>query len=161
MNNVELLTAEQVAELDPGIRMTVQWLREHNFDTCDSGDGSKAGTMECALPYPNVTMRAAPDKLLAETRRLRMLLVELGVYVVPMTTDEQPCLSGSYDPADNTAVIMLYGVNDAILQDAIRNGVARRLATQEHMRVFEETRAMRARANAVVLGNGDDDASIG
>lgn len=158
MNNVELLTAEQVAELDPGICWTVQWLREHGFDTCDSGNGSKAGTMECALPYPNVTMRVSPDYLIAETRRLRSLLVETGIDVVPITTDEQPCIQGSYDPSDDVAIVVLFGVNDAILQDAVLNGAARRAASREQLRVYEETRAIRARANAVVLGNGDDDA---
>lgn len=157
MNNVELLTEKQLLELDSGICWTVQWLREHGFDTTDSGDGSKAGTMECALPYPNVTMRVSPDELVVETRRLQTLLVETGIDVVPLSTDDQPCVQGSYDPADDVAIVVLFGVNDAILQDAIVNSAARRRASQEQLRVFNEMRPLRARANAAVLGNGDGD----
>lgn len=41
-------------ELDPGIRDVVRAINEWGWVTCDSGDGSKAGTMECALDHPHV-----------------------------------------------------------------------------------------------------------
>lgn len=41
-------------ELDPGIRDVVRAINEWGWKTTDSGDGSKAGEMECALPYPHV-----------------------------------------------------------------------------------------------------------
>lgn len=40
--------------LDPGIRDVVRAISEWGWKTCDSGDGSKAGTMECALDHPHV-----------------------------------------------------------------------------------------------------------
>ena len=46
--------AEVIAACDPGIRDVVQALRSLGFDTTDSGDGSKAAWMECALDYQHV-----------------------------------------------------------------------------------------------------------
>jgi hypothetical protein len=47
-----------VDELDPGIRDLVVYLRACGWDTIDSGDGSKVGEMECALPYRHVAARS-------------------------------------------------------------------------------------------------------
>lgn len=47
-------TAINYDALDPGIRAMVRAINEWGWETCDSGDGSKAGEMECALPYPHV-----------------------------------------------------------------------------------------------------------
>lgn len=41
-------------EMDAGIRDTVRLLRNNGFDTTDSGDGSKAGHMGCAIEFPHV-----------------------------------------------------------------------------------------------------------
>jgi hypothetical protein len=43
-------------DLDPGIRRVVRLLNQHGFVTSDSGDGSKAGVMECAVDYPMVVV---------------------------------------------------------------------------------------------------------
>lgn len=49
-------------ELDPGIRDLVRFLRErHGFNTTDSGDGSKAATMDCAMPFPHVVIKIDGD----------------------------------------------------------------------------------------------------
>lgn len=40
--------------IDEGIRDFVKYLVDQGYETTDSGDGSKAATMECALPYPHV-----------------------------------------------------------------------------------------------------------
>ncbi len=41
-------------DLDPGIRDVVRAINDWGWRTVDSGDGSKAGTMECALDHPHV-----------------------------------------------------------------------------------------------------------
>lgn len=46
-------------ELDPGIEPVVRALWNAGYEPTDSGDGSKHGTMECALPVPHVFCAAA------------------------------------------------------------------------------------------------------
>lgn len=48
-------------QLDPGIRDVVRAIHEWGWKTCDSGDGSKAGTMECALDHPHVFCEAKSE----------------------------------------------------------------------------------------------------
>ncbi len=77
------------ANLDPGIRATVLWLRERGFKTCDSGDGKtkieagyndvpegesapKPGEVSCeAMPVPHA--------MVADAMRLADALREVGV----------------------------------------------------------------------------------
>ena len=110
---LQVLTDLDYEQLDPGIRATVRWLREHGFETVDSGDGSKAAHMECALDVPNVFIRVAPEKLVAEADRLRDLLAEAGWPTVSIGTVDGPGehaaaeIQGSYDPADGSATLTL------------------------------------------------------
>jgi hypothetical protein len=114
--NVKCLSDKEYEELDVGIRKTVQWLREHGFETTDSGDGSKAATMECALNYPNVAIRIDDvDALQFEADRLYELLEEREIDVAPQGTDGEPFIQATYDPADGSSIIVLAYVNDELL----------------------------------------------
>ena len=42
-------------DLNPGIRQTVQLLRDHGFETCDSGDG-ETHDRACDRPHGYVVM---------------------------------------------------------------------------------------------------------
>lgn len=101
------------ADLDPGIRGTVLWLRAHNYETTDSGDGSKAETMECALDRPNVAMVVAPGEMVAEADRLARLLASRGVELVH--DFEGPTLEASYQPGHSDALLLLLCVDDEAL----------------------------------------------
>jgi hypothetical protein len=110
-----------LAELDHGISRTVWWLREHGFDTTDSGDGRskiEAGfDAEEVLDYPHVVCIVAPADLVTEANRLADLVHERGVEVVPNGRREagQAEIAASYDPADDSAVLMLNHADDAML----------------------------------------------
>ena len=96
--------------LDPGIRETVRFLREHGFETCDSGDGATKfadprwrvdGKLpEEVLDFPHVAMRVSPDHLVSEADRLAALLLTIGVELEPSAPIEGvPTLQATYDPA--------------------------------------------------------------
>ena len=100
-------------ELDPGIRETVRWLNERGFRTTDSGDGSKAAEMPCAMAEPNVAISVAPADLVQEADRLHRLLTEAGIHFSAIGTGGR-FIQASYDPADGTAsaCVLLIGVGD-------------------------------------------------
>lgn len=113
---VKPLLEGELDDLDEGIRKTVEWLREQGFETTDSGDGSKAATMECTLDHPNVAIRIDdPDKLQFEADRLMGLLEEKCVDVAPQGMEGEPYIQATYDPADGSAIILLAYVNDELL----------------------------------------------
>lgn len=89
--------------LDPGIREVVRAINEWGWRTCDSGDGSKAGTMGCALDHPHVFCEADVASLVADAHTLANRLVERfgdGWYV-----------EASYSTKDGKA--FLYATKDA------------------------------------------------
>jgi hypothetical protein len=108
--------------ITPGIIKTVEWLNANGFITSDSGDGVtnvEAG-MEGALDYPNVAIPVQPTGLVYLASALLILLKRVGVEVLPASEDTSiPCISASYDPADNSAIVMLYGVDDKMLEGKI------------------------------------------
>lgn len=94
-------------ELDPGIRDVVRAINEWGWKTCDSGDGSKAGTMECALDHPHVFCEARDGgiELDREAHTLAELLIERfgpGWYVETnySTKDRRAFLYAMKDVAD-------------------------------------------------------------
>lgn len=94
------------AELDAGIRETVRVLWAAGFTPTDSGDGSKAATMECAVETAHVFMRCDPAHLIAEADRLAAL-----VSAWPRTGDYNgEVVEASYAPGDGIGVLMLFGV---------------------------------------------------
>lgn len=103
-----------LAALDPGIRETVRRLHDAGFRTTDSGDGVSKPDMACALAFPHVALTCDPAVLVAEARRFHAFLLATGVNVLPPSVgpDEGPWIQASYDPADNSATILLAGVDD-------------------------------------------------
>lgn len=111
------LAEDEIAALDPGIRRTVVWLREHGFETSDSGDGiSKlaAGDSE-ALEVPHVVMEVHKHDLIEEADRLTRILSEERSIEVAQTSAQPgaaPEIQASYDPANEIAIIVLLGLDD-------------------------------------------------
>lgn len=96
--------------LDPGIREVVRAINEWGWRTCDSGDGSKAGVMECALDHPHVfcEVRGVGFALNLEAHALTALLVQHfgpGWYV-----------EANYSTKDGKA--FLYAMKDAATEDS-------------------------------------------
>ncbi len=99
-----------LSTLNPGIRETVRWLRQNEFDTCDSGDG-ETRDHECDLDRPYVHIEVGPSQLIAEMRRLGFLLEQVGVKVGPMNEENTaPCLDGSWHYPEEAAFITLWNV---------------------------------------------------
>jgi hypothetical protein len=85
-----LLTPEELATLNPGIRHTVQTLREWGFLTLDSGDG-ETHQFECDRECPYVVIRVAPEKLVEESHRLMDLLEDRAIrFDEPPHAQEDP-----------------------------------------------------------------------
>ena len=112
---------ELPSDINPGIIRTVQWLRSHGFETCDSGDGV-THMAECDRPYPYVSIRVAPEGMVARTIALKELLAKARIVVVPQAwafdqggLPNAPFIQATYDPADGIAIIDLRGVSDARL----------------------------------------------
>jgi hypothetical protein len=72
------LTETELANLNPGIRSTVQTLRKWGFNTTDSGDGSTA-QYDCDLTHPYVHIIVTPEEVVSEADRLVSLLNDVGV----------------------------------------------------------------------------------
>jgi hypothetical protein len=99
------------ADINPGIRKTVEWLRSHGFNTCDSGDG-ETHDHECDLPVPYVHMLVDdPDTLTSEANRLVGLLKKQGVEIVPEDgTGLARVVHAAYDAGNQVATISLFNV---------------------------------------------------
>jgi len=97
-------------ELDPGCRNFVAFLREHQFDTTDSGDGSKYPEMECALEFPMVAIQCDVDLVISESKRLHQLLSDHGLYV------EMGMIQSSYDPTTDYAMIVILDEDDKFIK---------------------------------------------
>lgn len=100
------LSEEAVQGLDSAIRSVVLSLRAHGFNTTDSGDGSKAGTMEGALDIPHVFATTGPDAMIREADRLLYWLIGHG-------SDEgvrAARVEATYLPQDAVAMLALFHV---------------------------------------------------
>lgn len=93
--------------LDVGIRDLVVYLIGAGFYTTDSGDGSKVGKVEGALPFKHVFIRVMSgvlqeraNDLLNEARRFGLTVGECGTAPWYIQATYDPC-------ADNYAVLML------------------------------------------------------
>lgn len=98
-------------DLDPGIRRFVVLLREAGFDTTDSGDGvskSEAGDAE-TLDFPHVAISSSLATLFADCDRILAFMRTLNIKVGPAQ------IEGSYDPAQEGALIMVTSIDDAAL----------------------------------------------
>jgi hypothetical protein len=107
-------------DLDPGIRLVVEWLNAHGFTTTDSGDGATKAEAIAegeAMPFPHVAIRATGHSLISETWRLIHLLAGEKLHLVPFGTDDtKPSIQSTYDPGDGSAIILLTGVRDSDLR---------------------------------------------
>lgn len=103
-------------QLDPGVRMLVSLLRQHGFETTDSGDGKSKG--KDGLDVPHVHMVCHAQLVAFEADRLHRVLSLHGVTIQPIDNPESPCIQATYDPAsvDSTAVISLFGVTDSMIR---------------------------------------------
>lgn len=106
--------------LNPGIRRLVSWLNYNGFTTTDSGDGvtNVITGMEYALEYPHVVLRVEPtEDLVATAKSLCRMLREHGMTIEPVSMPHRPSIQATYDPTDDTAVIVLTGIDDQKMFD--------------------------------------------
>lgn len=105
------------SQLDAGIRETVRFFRSEGYHTCDSGDGTKAESMECALDKPMVALQVPRDRLAQACDNILQALAERGIEVSPWGHDGRVTVQGSYDPTQSQfeAVIVVVGLNDELL----------------------------------------------
>lgn len=96
--------------MNPGIVKTVEWLQSLGFKTTDSGDG-ETHDYECDRLYPYVVMACHPNVLIDNCKYLQSQLSTKNIQIYPVGGD-RPCIQGSFDPADQTAVIELMNVKD-------------------------------------------------
>jgi hypothetical protein len=89
-----------LSELDPGIRDIVGHLRAAGFDTTDSGDGRSKEPDPEVMPFAHVALHSGPARMISDAD---VLLVFLSAADVPPGFRIQ----ASYDPEDETAVIMI------------------------------------------------------
>jgi hypothetical protein len=111
--------------LDPGIVNVVRMLRESSLqlETVDSGDGytklmDGQYDPEEVLDVPHVAVVCEPHELARIATDIAIFLRIIGVDVVPegraTGTEDNPTatVSARYDPADDTAVILIEHLND-------------------------------------------------
>lgn len=94
-------------ELDPGIRHAVHLLRAWGFSTTDSGDGKTKPAHPDVLPYPHVAILAERDHLCHEADSVALCLRQYGWGVAEGFPPGKPTVQATYDPADETAIIMV------------------------------------------------------
>lgn len=111
-------------EIDSGVRQLVRYLRERGFDTCDSGDGSKAGTMGCARTEPHVTVRADSIHLISVALRLRDAADDFGLAVSPIGMGDWS-VQATFDPCDRSSFVDLFREPQALGVDGGASGDAR------------------------------------
>lgn len=101
--------------LNPGIRETVRMLRDHGFDTCDSGDGETA-EFECDPGFPYVHMTVDPVRMVQEADRLLEIMRPLIDFDRECLTDDEmmiaPGVEASYHPKPGVAVLSVMNVCD-------------------------------------------------
>lgn len=86
------------SKLDEGVREVVRHLRAKGFNTTDSGDGTKAATMECAVPFPMVAATCLPFDLIVESNRMQVCLDEKW--------SDTWKVEGSYAPQEGVAILL-------------------------------------------------------
>lgn len=122
-HTVDPLPEDVLAEVDPGVRRTVEWLRMHGFDTTRSSDGMD-------VEHGTYIEFVVPQRWLmqAECERLATLLRTYGVRVVPAGTNdgESTEIHGLYCPVtdeDQAARVMVYDLDDARLFGRMSGGM--------------------------------------
>jgi hypothetical protein len=97
------------ANLNPGIRKLVHFLRASGFQTTDSGDG-ETHDFECDPDHAYVAIGSCPATLIRDCQVVQALLEGLGV--VFEGDPEGPSLEASYSPIDGFAFVLIFNVKD-------------------------------------------------
>ena len=77
--------------LDSGVRDIVYALIDAGFRTTDSGDGSKVGWMEDALPFPHVVAMSSPESMVEDAHRMLSHLPDGWVVEATYSTEDGYC----------------------------------------------------------------------
>ncbi len=102
------LNAVHPLELGETTKCVVRWLHAHGFETTE-GDVAEAGKAY-------VLLVVARDEAVDEADRVRGLLIEHGLEVVPYGREQSATsVIQTYDPGDGSAIIEVLGVDDARL----------------------------------------------
>jgi hypothetical protein len=114
------------AAMNPGIRGTVRWLRDHGFETVSSGDGVTHDCPECDANYPYVTISCKPKRLVRAARALVDLLCSAGIMPGEMTENGPAgvVVQAGYEPISDAAWLDLAGLDDARLRQVLLADVA-------------------------------------
>jgi len=102
--------------LSPGVRRTVMMLWRAGFHTVDSGDGKSNEGMGCEIDIANVHMTCESGDLTSAADDLHVLLSEHGVDT-GCDPGVGPFIQATYNPADGSAIVSLYGVDDHIFEE--------------------------------------------
>lgn len=91
------------AALDPGIRRAVEFFRGAGHETTDSGDGVSKPPGPDVLPFPHVVILSTAAELMAEAHAVLRRCAVAPMMGVPLGAR----VEATYDPADQTAIIMV------------------------------------------------------
>lgn len=110
-----------VSGLNPGITKTVAMLREHGFNTTDSGDG-ETHEHACDREVSYVSIVVENGRMLtSECHRLAGILLEHmteeGRQALGPMGEGEVAIQGSYDPMNLTAIIDVTGIHDRMLRE--------------------------------------------
>jgi hypothetical protein len=102
------------AELDPGIRALVMWLRARGIPTTDSGDGvSKPQNGDEVLPVPHVFASYPARDFGSRFEAFRVASQHAGFLDLSLPAREGTSIEVSYSPRDQTVVLALCGYTGA------------------------------------------------
>ena len=105
--------------LNPGIVQLVKLLNDAGFGTTDSGDG-ETHDHDCDRDHGYVVIMTDSANLVTETDRLKTVLEQAGILVVPqdMGRPEVGCcyVQAMYCPADGFAIIDVMHVHDRMIR---------------------------------------------
>lgn len=114
-SNPQPLPDIDYASLDPGIQHAVRFLRQHGFDTTDSGDGYTKPQNERTIEGPHVFCRVEHYSLGAREadRALKLLLEALKLNQQLVTTPREWAtillVEASYSAIDRTCILSITG----------------------------------------------------
>lgn len=104
----ERFNACDFEQLDPGVRRTVWRLRRWGYNTTDSGDGRSKQAVDpdvSALAIAHVHIRCFRSRMMDDADSLWRLLCDI----------EHVNIQATYDPADQSAVVSVFGLHDGNL----------------------------------------------
>lgn len=114
-----------MSEINPGIRMTVQYLNMAGYRTVDSGDG-ETHDFECDREVGYVVVQLYPSQdLCRHADQIAKLLegrgrVKLGPLAPPGEKDEFTYIQANYSPIDGLKIIDISNITDALLYPKCR-----------------------------------------